>query len=182
MKKFREGLNGRICPLIIAYGVDTFTEAMEQAMSLEENFKYNPSSKESEKKQGSPSSHHGEGWGQNFKKGSFKKFGKGNHSNGQDKGNPLQSSDNPNCSKYHEGRTCDGVKICYTCKQPGHFARECPSAKGLGSSFSPQIAKGNNNGRMVQGRVYALTTQGVQATDTVVTGILLLSSAHTRVL
>ena len=52
MKKFQEGLNSRIHPLIIAFRVDTFTDAVKQAMSLEEDFKYNPSSKESEKKQG----------------------------------------------------------------------------------------------------------------------------------
>nr|POE76777.1 hypothetical protein CFP56_43543 [Quercus suber] len=46
VKMFREGLNDRICPLIIASGVDTFTEAMKRAINLEQNFKYNPSSKE----------------------------------------------------------------------------------------------------------------------------------------
>ena len=50
MKKFQEGLNDRIRHLIIASRVDTFTEAVKRAMSLEEDFKYNPNSKESEKK------------------------------------------------------------------------------------------------------------------------------------
>ena len=31
--------------------------------------------------------------------------------------------------------------------------------KGLGSSSSSQVAKGNDNGKKVQGKVYALTTQ-----------------------
>ena len=35
MKNFWEGPNGRICPLIIAFGVDTFTEAVKRAMNLE---------------------------------------------------------------------------------------------------------------------------------------------------
>ena len=61
MKKFREGLNGRIRPLIIASGVDTFTEFVKRAMSLEEDFRYNPNSKESEKKQGPFNSQHGKG-------------------------------------------------------------------------------------------------------------------------
>ena len=61
VKKFREGLNGRIRLLIIASGVDTFTEAVKRAMSLEEDFKYNPVSKESEKKQGPSNSQHGKG-------------------------------------------------------------------------------------------------------------------------
>ena len=73
VKKFREGLNDRIRPLIIDYGVDTFTEAMKRAMSLEEDFRYNPNSKESEKKQGPFNSQHGKGQG--HKKGFFKNSG-----------------------------------------------------------------------------------------------------------
>ena len=61
MKKFQEGLNDRIRHLIIASRVDTFTEAVKRAMSLEEDFKYNPVSKESEKKQGPSNSQHGKG-------------------------------------------------------------------------------------------------------------------------
>ena len=63
LKKFQEGLNGRIRPLIIASRVDTFTEVVKRAMSLEEDFKYNHSSKESEKKQRPFNSQHGKGQG-----------------------------------------------------------------------------------------------------------------------
>ena len=73
VKKFREGLNDRIRPLIIAFGVDTFMEVVKRAMSLEIDFRYNPNSKESEKKQGSFNSQHGKGQG--HKKGFFKNSG-----------------------------------------------------------------------------------------------------------
>ena len=73
VKKFREFLNGRIRFLIIASGMDTFTKAVKWAMSLEEDFKYNPSSKESEKKQGPFNSQHGKG--QWRKKRFFKNLG-----------------------------------------------------------------------------------------------------------
>nr|POF08668.1 hypothetical protein CFP56_04788 [Quercus suber] len=73
VKKFREGLNGRIYPLITASEVDAFTKAMKQAMSLEEDFKDDPSSKESEKKQGPSNSKHGRGQG--HKKGFFRNSG-----------------------------------------------------------------------------------------------------------
>ncbi|XP_030923322.1 uncharacterized protein LOC115950227 [Quercus lobata] len=81
VKTFREGLNGKIRPLIIASGVDTFMEAVKQAMSLEEDFKYNPSSKESEKKQGPFNSQHGKG--QEHKKGFFKNSGNRGQSSSQ---------------------------------------------------------------------------------------------------
>ena len=86
------------------------------------------------------------------------------------------------CQKLKHGQNCDGVKICFTCKQPEHFARDFPSSKGSGSSSSSQVAKGNDNGKKVQGRVYALTTRDAQATDTVVAGILPSFFAHAKVL
>ena len=72
VNKFREGLNGRICPLIIASGVDTFTETIKRAMSLEEDFKCNLSSKKDEKKQEPFGFQHGEGQGQIRRRDSLK--------------------------------------------------------------------------------------------------------------
>ncbi|XP_030936661.1 uncharacterized protein LOC115961900 [Quercus lobata] len=48
VSKFQKGLNDRIRPHIIASGVGTLTETVKQAMSLEEDFKCNPDSKEDE--------------------------------------------------------------------------------------------------------------------------------------
>uniref|UniRef100_A0A2N9I7U4 RNA-directed DNA polymerase n=1 Tax=Fagus sylvatica TaxID=28930 RepID=A0A2N9I7U4_FAGSY len=76
---------------------------------------------------------------------------------------------------------CAKVMLHYNCKQPGHYARVCPT-KGSGSSSSPQTQKSDASVKRVQGRVYALTTQDAQATDTVVTGILPLFSTPARVL
>uniref|UniRef100_A0A7N2LFY1 RNA-directed DNA polymerase n=1 Tax=Quercus lobata TaxID=97700 RepID=A0A7N2LFY1_QUELO len=169
VKKFRECLNGRICPLITVSGVDTFTKAVKRAMSLEEDFKYKPNSKESEKKQGPFNSQHSKGQG--HKKGFFKNSGNRGKSSRHSKNAYPQSGDKKSCShcgKLHDGQNCDGVKIFFTCKQPEHFARNCPSSKGSGSFSSSQVTKGNDNGKKVQGRVYALTTQDTQATDIVV--------------
>ena len=109
MKKFQEGLNGRIRPLIIASGVDTFTETVKRAMSLEEDFKCNLGSKNNEKRQEPSSFQHGEGQGENFMKGFFKKSGNGDHSNGQDKCDSPQSSGKKPCShcdRFHNGYAC----------------------------------------------------------------------------
>ena len=120
ISKFQKGLNDRIRPLIIAFGVGTFTETVKRAMSLEEDFKCNPNSKEDEKKQEPSNYQHIDGWGQNSKKGFFKKFGNGVHYNGQGKGGSPQFGKKwpcTHCGKTHEGQTCmDGVRLCYTCK------------------------------------------------------------------
>nr|POE83168.1 hypothetical protein CFP56_72440 [Quercus suber] len=125
--------------------------------------------KESEKKQGPFNSQHGKGQG--HKKGFFKNLGNRGQSSRHSKSAYPQPGDKKSCSrcgKLHDGQNCDGVKIFFTCKPPGHFARDCPSSKGSGSSSSSQVAKGNENGKKVQGRVYALTTQDAQVTDTMV--------------
>jgi hypothetical protein len=116
--------------------------------------------------------HHGKCQRQKFKKGFFKKFGNRQQSFVHDKSASSHSSEKKPCSlcgKSHEGQPC-AIKLCYTCKQPGHLARVCPTIKGLGSSSSPQTQKSDANVKRVQGRVYALTTSDAQATDTVVTG------------
>ena len=95
VKRFQEGLNGRIHPLIVTSGMDTFTKVVKQVMSLEEDFKYNPSSKENEKKQGPSNFQHDKGQG--HKKGFFKKSG--------------DKKPRSHYGKLHDGQNCDGVKI-----------------------------------------------------------------------
>ena len=155
-------------------------------MSLEKDFKCNLGSKNDEKKQEPFGSQHGEGREQNLKKGFLKKFGNGDHSYGQGKGGPPQFGKKwpcSRCGKTHDSQTwMEGVKVCYTCKQLEHFAGQCLTTKVSGSSSTPQVVKGNDDGKRVEGRVYTLTTQDAQATDTVVTGILPLFSTHARVL
>ena len=83
VSKFQKGLNDRSRPHIIAFGVGTFTKTVKRAMSLEEDFKCNPGSKEDEKKQEPSNYQHVDGRGQNSKKGFFKKSGNEGHYNGQ---------------------------------------------------------------------------------------------------
>lgn len=52
----------------------------------------------------------------------------------------------PTCQKCHSGECFMGTAICFRCKKPGHFARNCP---GSGDA-RPSDKKG-------QGRLYSMT-------------------------
>ena len=82
VSQFQKGLNDKIHPYIIAYGVGSFTEIVKRAISLEEDFKCKLDSREDEKKQEPSGFQHGEGQGQNFKRGLLKKSSNGGHSYG----------------------------------------------------------------------------------------------------
>nr|POE76750.1 hypothetical protein CFP56_64407 [Quercus suber] len=81
-----------------ASGVGTFTEIVKWAMSLEENFKCNPNSKEDEKKPEPSNYQHVDGRGQNSKKGLFKRSSNWGHYNGQGKGSSPQFGKKWSCT------------------------------------------------------------------------------------
>ncbi|XP_073118761.1 uncharacterized protein [Henckelia pumila] len=57
------------------------------------------------------------------------------------------------CGKLHSGQCMMGTGVCYLCKQPGHFAKECPQQRGP-----------------VKGRVFAMTHEQVDTNSAIVTG------------
>ncbi|XP_073120163.1 uncharacterized protein [Henckelia pumila] len=56
------------------------------------------------------------------------------------------------CEKLHSGQCMMGTGVCYLCKQPGHFAKECPQQRGP-----------------VKGRVFAMTHEQVDTNSAIVT-------------
>ncbi|XP_073153207.1 uncharacterized protein [Henckelia pumila] len=57
------------------------------------------------------------------------------------------------CGKLHSGQCMMGTGVCYLCKQPRHFAKECPQQRGP-----------------VKGRVFAMTHEQVDTNSAIVTG------------
>ncbi|XP_073152869.1 uncharacterized protein [Henckelia pumila] len=55
--------------------------------------------------------------------------------------------------KLHSGQCMMGTGVCYLCKQPGHFAKECPQQRGP-----------------AKGRVFAMTHEQVDTNSAIVTG------------
>ncbi|XP_075515782.1 uncharacterized protein LOC142550594 [Primulina tabacum] len=60
----------------------------------------------------------------------------------------------PKCGKLHGGECMQGSNVCYRCKKPGHLAKNCP-----GSS------------EKVQGRLFSMTKEEVDADTSMITGI-----------
>ncbi|XP_073152860.1 uncharacterized protein [Henckelia pumila] len=57
------------------------------------------------------------------------------------------------CGKLHSGQCMMGTGVCYLCKQPGHFAKECPQQRGP-----------------AKGRVFAMTHEQVDTNSAIVIG------------
>ncbi|XP_042463814.1 uncharacterized protein LOC122046902 isoform X2 [Zingiber officinale] len=59
----------------------------------------------------------------------------------------------PKCEKIHVGQCLTGTDVCYMCKKPGHFARDCPQLK-----------------EPIKGRVFAMTQEQVDLDTAIITG------------
>ncbi|XP_073119717.1 uncharacterized protein [Henckelia pumila] len=69
------------------------------------------------------------------------------------------------CGKLHSGQCMMGTGVCYLCKQPGHFAKECPQQRGP-----------------VKGRVFAMTHEQVDTNSAIVTGMINVYSIPAHIL
>uniref|UniRef100_A0A7N2MWN1 RNA-directed DNA polymerase n=1 Tax=Quercus lobata TaxID=97700 RepID=A0A7N2MWN1_QUELO len=183
--RFQKGLNERLRHHLIAAGVDNYAESVKRAMRLEEDFKNNVRKENPPRNTGQTGFRQGNAQGHWNKKGSFGRSGNNSSSNKPENKNPPQNAQGrslnacPTCGRFHGDKLCffEG-KACYNCGKTGHLARSCTSPQ---QNSMAQPGK-NDQRRKAQGRVFALTPQDVQASDTVVTGILPLFSNFAKTL
>ncbi|XP_073159070.1 uncharacterized protein [Henckelia pumila] len=71
----------------------------------------------------------------------------------------------PKCGKPHSGQCLQVKGVCYLCKKPRHFSRECLQSK-----------------KPVKGRVFALTHDQVDPNSAIVTGMVNVSSIPAYIL
>ncbi|XP_073153287.1 uncharacterized protein [Henckelia pumila] len=69
------------------------------------------------------------------------------------------------CGKLHSGHCMMGTGVCYLCKQPGNFAKECPQQRGP-----------------VKGRVFAMTHEQVDTNSAIFTSMINVSSIPAHIL
>ncbi|XP_028087553.1 uncharacterized protein LOC114288268 [Camellia sinensis] len=101
------------------------------------------------------------------------------------------------CNGFHRDSECHwNTGACFFCGQQGHKIADCPSWKACETEQKAWTNKGTSTDRVslgnqkkngghkpkTQGRVYALTQQDVQTSNTVVSGTILVSSVYAHVL
>ncbi|XP_073153742.1 uncharacterized protein [Henckelia pumila] len=69
------------------------------------------------------------------------------------------------CGKLHSGQCMVGTGVCFLCKKPGHYRKDCPQSK-----------------EPVRGRVFAMAHDQVDPNTTIVTGMINVSSNPAHVL
>ncbi|XP_073133926.1 uncharacterized protein [Henckelia pumila] len=69
------------------------------------------------------------------------------------------------CGKLHSGQCMAGTGVCFLCKKPGHYRKDCPQSK-----------------EPVRGRVFAMTHDQVDPNTAIVTGMINVSSNPAHVL
>ncbi|XP_073131640.1 uncharacterized protein [Henckelia pumila] len=69
------------------------------------------------------------------------------------------------CGKLHSGQCMAGTGVCFLCKKPGHYRKDCPQSK-----------------EPVRGRVFAMTHDQVDPNTAIATGMINVSSNPAHVL
>ena len=180
-RKFENGLRSRIQHQVIAFELPTYKEVVNKALIIERGLDVAQAEREKAlKKRSGTRGNQGQ-----FYKGTNAKTRKLDNVTSDNKTQPKNDVKCFKCGGSHYKRDCtwpDEWK-CHNCGKPGHKAVVCPSGQGSQHQLSrgKQQLEGQQK-TVTQGRVYALTQQDANASNSVVTGMIKLFSSNVYVL
>ncbi|XP_028098456.1 uncharacterized protein LOC114298149 [Camellia sinensis] len=198
-RKFEGGLRTNIMQQVVPFELPTFGAVLNKALLVESGLTRAQEEKEENYKKRPSSSN----FQTNNSKGNTKRqntssvgsWGSRTMGSSVDKKNDRVQC--TRCNGFHRDSECRwNTGACFSCGQQGHRIADCPNRKGheieqktwtnkgastdKGSSGSQK--KNGGHKPKTQGRVYALTQQDVQTSNTVVSGTVLVSSVYAHVL
>ena len=187
-RKFEDGLRGNIKNRLELLRLPTYAEVVNCALlaerSNEEYYQDRDNKRKGEVSKGPGGSNVSQ-----FKKSNTGTMSKSNSTSSSFKGTYPQC---PKCGKFHKGTVCyAGTGACFNCGQQGHMIKDCPKSNQtrtmVASTATPSqsIQRPNptaGRGQLQQGRVFALVPGDVQASTSVVSGILTIDSYPAHVL
>ncbi|XP_028094593.1 uncharacterized protein LOC114294660 [Camellia sinensis] len=198
-RKFEAGLRTNIMQQVVPFELPTFGAVLNKALLVESGLTRAQEEKEENYKKRPSSSN----FQTNNSKGNTKRqntssvgsWGSRTMGSSVDKKNDRVQC--TRCNGFHRDSECRwNTGACFSCGQQGHRIADCPNRKGheieqkawtnkgastdKGSSGSQK--KNGGHKPKTQGRVYALTQQDVQTSNTVVSSTVLVSSVYAHVL
>ena len=148
------------------FKLETYAEVVERALIVERNCNRLSKANDQERKPNQSNFLKGKSSGISFKK------------QGVPNSNKKAHKTCPRCGKAHSGTCYLELGACFKCGKIGHCIKDCPYLRAEQTTNT----NGSQQKPKVQGRVFALTKQDAEASPSVVSGTLLVSSQHAQVL
>ncbi|KAI9180213.1 hypothetical protein LWI28_002391 [Acer negundo] len=163
INRFVGGLKSYIQKHVHVLGLMTYADMLQKAQILAKEDEITINTKPKEKVHGPPQK---KPWNKNFQGMNDNR----NHGQKRQMDDDVEKKRLPicgTCGKKHRGIYFRKIGACFKCGKPGHFIQNCPELK--------KDRGVKKKDQKTQGRVYVLTRQEVEASPSVVPGIVPIS-------
>ena len=165
-RHFERGLREEIQGPVSMFKLETHAKVVDQALIVERNCNRLSKANDQERKLNQSNFLKGKSSGSSFKKQRVPNSNKKAHKTC------------PRCGKAYSGTCYLESRACLKFGKTGHFIKDCPNLRAKQTTNT----NGSQQKPKVQGRDFALTKQDTEASPSVVSGTLLVSSQHAQVL